>query len=515
MSKGKIVAACLIWTFVVLVVAMAYKWLVVPAAKEAEIQQAEQKKQTILNHTGATSRYDHQLRFSLDSFSGYSIFRSKEFSDELSLKKIKLELVDDNADYAKRWKDLTDNKVQMAVFTIDALITASAESGELSASIIAIVDVSVGADAIVAFRKTVPNLDALNHPDTKFILPPDSPSETMARVVMSQFSLDNLGDNPFVEKPDAEAVYKAYRSANPNDRQVFVLWEPYVSKALENPNLHKIVDSSSFDGYIVDVIVANRNFLYANEGVAGDVLEAYLRARYSHSDNLFNLVKEDSVKTNTPVSDNQIKAIVDGILWKNTKENYRHFGIEPPSRTQHIEDMISNITKVLLKTGGISKDPTSGQPNLLYFPKLLKGLKDKKFHPGEIELVHDQVVLKELTEEQWGKLTPVGTLEVPPLIFPRGSTRFDSRSQLVLDGLVKQLETWPRYYIQLKGNASKVGDVDANKNLAQARAKAVADYLIQNGIHKNRIRAIGAEPSGLPGVTFVLGTNHVLGVLSP
>ncbi len=50
---------------------------------------------------------------------------------------------------------------------------------------------------------------------------------------------------------------------------------------------------------------------------------------------------------------------------------------------------------------------------------------------------------------------------------------------------------------------------EANKRLADDRAKAVAAYLAQHGIAEHRVRALGAETSATGGeaqtVTFALG----------
>ena len=50
-----------------------------------------------------------------------------------------------------------------------------------------------------------------------------------------------------------------------------------------------------------------------------------------------------------------------------------------------------------------------------------------------------------------------------------------------------------------------VGDVTANKKLAQQRAQAAKDYLVGKGISDHRVRSTSGEPSGKPSVRFVLG----------
>jgi outer membrane protein OmpA-like peptidoglycan-associated protein len=57
----------------------------------------------------------------------------------------------------------------------------------------------------------------------------------------------------------------------------------------------------------------------------------------------------------------------------------------------------------------------------------------------------------------------------------------------------------------VQGNAGRQGNLEANKALAVARAKAAEEYLIDAGVSASRVRAIAVEPSGQMSVTFKLG----------
>ena len=100
---------------------------------------------------------------------------------------------------------------------------------------------------------------------------------------------------------------------------------------------------------------------------------------------------------------------------------------------------------------------------------------------------------------------PAASPTSAPPVFARGTSTLTSRSQTVLDELMENLENWPQYYLLIRGNASLEGDLEANRALARARAKAAEAYLIQNGVSQNRVRALGGEPSGTTSVSFVLG----------
>ena len=507
MSRGKLLAVCCVWLVILVIVAVVWRVAVTPARQEAQQEAEKEADRQRLAKTSASGRYKHTIRFALDSFSGYAVLRSPEFRNELADAEIKLELVDDGANYPERIRGLESGQIQMAVITIDALVKGCAVIGSLPATIVAIVDETRGADAMVAYKKAVPNVDALNDPAMKFVLTPDSPSETLARVVTAHFSLDRLGPDPFVKAADAEDVFNRFRNSSADTPQVFVLWEPYVTKILEHPATHRVVDSSRFRGYIVDVIVANREYVVRNPELVGAFIEAYFRARYAYRDKMVDLVRSDADKLGTPLTQKQAESLVDGIWWKNTQENYAHFGLRPAGALQHVEDMIGNITRVLADTRGIARDPTGKRPNLLYYDQVLAGMAGEGFHPGmDVERIRDETVkLPALSRTEWEKLVPVGTLEVPPLIFARGTARLTEPSKKALDDLIGKLTTFPQYYVLVRGNASLEGDPEANKALAEARAKAAEQYLTDGGVDAARIRAVGGEPSGRTTVTFLLG----------
>ena len=129
------------------------------------------------------------------------------------------------------------------------------------------------------------------------------------------------------------------------------------------------------------------------------------------------------------------------------------------------------------------------------------------FYPGiSPDKISDQIDLPKLTDTEWNNLMPIGTLEVPNLVFLRGTYDLTERSRIILDDLVKTLNTFPQYYVIVQGNAVGVGDIAANKILALARAKAAVQYLAEKGIKPDRIKATSENSTnGSASVRFVLG----------
>lgn len=495
----------IIWLFIFGAVAVSWKLIVSPYLQEAEEVAEQQEHDQIIEQTSADSHYKFQTKASLDEFSGYAPIRSPNFKNEMRGDEIKISLIDDKADYNTRFDGLISGEAPIAAMTIDGLIAMSAEAQDTPVVVVALVDETRGADAMVGFKNKFPNVDAVNQ-NTKFILTRNTPSEMLVRVLQANFPALHVKDDSFIPAEGSEAVYKYYRQAKPTDDQVYVVWQPFVTKFLENPNVHVIIDSSKFKGYIVDAIVVQRDFLLQNRDIVASFVKAYFASVYNNQD-MVALVREDARKLGNPLSLKQAQDLVAGIWWKNTQENYAHFGVKQSGSIQHIEDIISNITGVLVKTGAIKEDPTNGKPNLLYYPGVLQDLYDSGYHPGiDIESVRDDSVkLAALTDAQWEKLVPVGTLEVPPLIFGRGTSTLSKRSHVVLDDLSEKLKTFPHHYLLIRGDSTLRGDKEANKALAQQRAQAAANYLSKKGIEKIRIKAVGIEPTGSTSVQFVLG----------
>ena len=505
MSKGKLLAICVVWLMIFGAGAVAWRLFFSPAIEQSQ----KRERDEIIEQTSGTSRYRHTVQLALDEFSGYAVLRSPAFRKQLARQAIRVELHDDGADYTNRLRNLQSGQIDMAVFTIDALIKASAELGDLPAVMIGIIDETRGADAIIASKRRYPNVDSLNDAQTRFVLTANSPSETLARVVMSNFDLANLNNDPFILTDSPEQTVRHYRESPPDAAEAYVVWEPFVSEILQDDEMHVVQDSGAFRGYIVDVLVVGRDYLRKNESIVRDVLAAYFVAAHEYQNDMVDLVRKDTKRTENAITTAQAEKLVAGISWKSIPENFAHFGVLDDSHgRQHIEDMIVNITDVLVETNAIPQDPTEGSPEKLFNQRLLATLRNSDLHPqfDEKHLDDLQIVLPALSDAQWNNLKQAGELRVPSLVFAPGTARLTGFSKATLNRLVSTLKTWPQYYLLVRGNASPAGNNPAaNQRVAKQRAQAAANYLIKQGVHPSRIHAIGSKPTGHTTVSFVVG----------
>jgi flagellar motor protein MotB len=362
---------------------------------------------------------------------------------------------------------------------------------------VAVIDESNGADGMVVSNK-YPSLDMLNDPSTKFVFVGNSPSQTLVQVVRHYFKMDRLGADPFIKVNSPEEIIAKYRASNPNERLVFVTWQPEILKMTTNRNYGVLINSARFKDYIWDVIVVNRDFLLKNEDTVRQIVESYFRANFELA-NKVELVQLDG-KLSAP----DAASVADGIAWRNTQENYANLGIARQPGYSHIEDAIGKITKLLIQSGTIKADPTGGSPNVLYYDKIMKSLYDANFHPGNTdENVKGEKSVTLLSDNQWSHLIPVGTMQVEPLVFARGTSRMLDASEPILTDLVEKLKTWPRYYLKIAGHTIGAS-TSAAKELQKERADVVVKWLLDHGVASSRIHAEASESNGSTTVKFKL-----------
>jgi outer membrane protein OmpA-like peptidoglycan-associated protein/ABC-type nitrate/sulfonate/bicarbonate transport system substrate-binding protein len=506
-TKGKIVLAAIAWLILLAIGVSLWRLVIVPMRSTHQLEQAREQAEQQLAATSGASPYRYELQLGLDSFSGYAVLRSDEFRKQLAARGIKIKNIDDGANYQQRAAELEKGQLQLAAFPADALLKAYAKSDYPAATIVAILDETRGADAMLAYKQTFPDVDRLNRSDVKFILVGDSPSETLARVVMQDFGLSQISPQAIVTVTSPEQLLQRYRAATPSTPEVFVTWEPYVSQILANDQVGVLIDSSRFTGYIIDTLVVSRDFLLKNPAVVDGVLESYFTALYAYREpeTLTKLLLDDAKLTKTELTEAQARNLVSGIQWKITQENFAHFG-KRAGAVVHIEDMLARIATVLGKSGSIPVDAFEGRLNRYFFDRPIETLQRRNFHPGLAnESVREESKLASLSDTQWGSLVTVGTLSVPELVFVRGSATLSDPSKRTLDDLFQKLQAWPQYYLMIRGNASRDGDPQANLRLAQQRGDAALKYLLGLGIPPERMRVVTGEITGQTRVTFVVG----------
>ena len=81
--------------------------------------------------------------------------------------------------------------------------------------------------------------------------------------------------------------------------------------------------------------------------------------------------------------------------------------------------------------------------------------------------------------------------ELDGIVFEAGSARLSPASADQLDALAAILRAWPTVLLKIGGYTDDSGDRGANRRLSQARAEAVREALVAQGVGERRIEAEG------------------------
>jgi outer membrane protein OmpA-like peptidoglycan-associated protein len=511
-SRRGVLIAAGAWIVIIVFGAVIWRFVVDPM-----------RKGNLVEDTSAPTTYRAEVIAVADNYSGYGILRSDFMRNTLRTEGIKWTVRLDNANYLERLKLLEEGKIQFAPFTYAEYIKAGFKAGgEYPATQFLDIAASVGADKVIAWKQGVPDVQALNDPEARFVLTPDSPSQTMGEITVAQYALDAMSDDYIVPADGAQDVYNQFMRADRTLKRAYILWEPYASMALQDPGAHELWSSGSCDGCIADGLYASRKFVKDHSDIVKAVTAAHLRAVYHYTqeeDGFVQLVIADAKQIGIELDRLQAERIVAGVRWVNTQENYAAFGLVPTTgRTieQRIEWMVD---RVLMPVGALSQNPVVGKINTLYYPGTLQALQAENFHPAKrvdviagagpatVETSRIAAVLPPLSDEAWRKLRTVGEKKVPAVEFRRGSSEISPFSQSDLDLLAQDLGVLASYYLRIRGNAMSGGNAEANQRLSKARADAVQAYLMAKGVSQDRLKAEAAppgNPGGQAAVTFEL-----------
>ncbi len=483
----------------------------------------------------------------LDSFSGYAVLRSKPFADYTYALGMLAETVDDGGNSAARFAALREGRADYAVFTLDALLREAAKAptsgvgdpGDIA--VLMVLDETIGADAMVAFEEGLPSLAALGTPGTRLVLTGNSPSETLARVVMANFeagsTLAQTQSAWSLVQGSGEALSMLRKAAkDPVQRAApiaYVLWEPELSLALQEPGVQVLFDSSRFRGFIVDVLVTTRKTLSERGSEARGIVQAYARTLHRVQQSptgLRDLVIADTLATSTAagtpitLTHEQGQRIVDGIWWKSLSESAAHLGVNasgaivatPTPGLTPLDDILAGLVDVLTQTGAITPEQASksGRRWGIFGAGFVSSdLRSRGFHPAGKGAAAQTwpaprplPALPALEPSQWDALRPAGALRVPPIVFARGSAALTDQGRQSVRQASRLLSAFPQYYLTVRGHARSDGNAQANQRLAEQRSQAVMAELLALGVPASRVRAqTGVQDGQGPAVTFALG----------
>ncbi len=479
------------------------------------------------------SRLKGTINVAGDNYLGYWFLTSPEFKRRLRQEGYAQKWTSDGGNYPERHEKFARGEYDIMVLPVNSYILHGRTINYPGVIIDALSD-SKGADNIVAYRDVVssnPVVNDLGRPDLKICVTPDSPSSFLLGVAIVHFDLKTL-------KADQSKIVEANGSEDAYERllrkecSAAVLWEPDVSRALDNPDIVSVFGSHQIAGLIIDVFVIQRTLVDDEKAFA--FFKAYFETLQYYSANRDEMIEE--IRKNSAFkSRERVEQALQRIAWFNIENNCRDWfsipvaGIAEQQRREKIIETIVQVTDVMLEIGELERDPLRGNPYQITIrttdqsalTRVCAAMQDTTISDIGAALPVARIFTP-LNDQEWSGLKVIGKMKIVPILFQSGTTQITDEAQRTIDReLIAALEfNYPQYRILVKGHTTPSNDESANQALAQARADSVREYLVLNGLDQNRIKAAGVgsrEPlprpsnegeqsyrSRLPRVEFIL-----------
>jgi len=447
------------------------------------------------NDTSDTSGNVETLNWGGDGYLGYAFLQTVEFKKQFARQGYSLKFTDDEGDYKTRLQKFADKEYDFITLPINSYIEHGLEH-DFPGVIVAAIAESKGADAIVGFDDVLPNdkVNDLNNDNLKIYYTGMSPSSFLLDLTISDFDLDQLkSSNAWRNEVNGSTeVYKIAKKAT-KDRSIgdaFVMWEPEVSKAINELGLKKLWASDKFSGYIIDVFVFHRNVISKNP----DAIEKFLKT-YFRTLNYYNARQDEMSKQLSKISSIKQKTVnemIKNIDWFNLEQNCAEmFNIQTALNIPAKDGIINSIyscSDVMHRIGTIDEDVED--PYLIVNSSFLEKLNDSNLK--SVGGQQQQISFAALSAAEWKNLHEIGTMRVDPITFQSGTSQLDYQGELTVDDVAKLLaNNYPNYRVIVKGHTGS-GDESANLKLSQQRADIVRQRLIAvHAIDPNRILASG------------------------
>lgn len=441
------------------------------------------------------------ITIGMDSFAGYFPLCSPVMRQLMLADGYKLDCVDDKADTAGRFARLAQKQLDFAVATVDSFVLAG-RPVNYPGVIVAVLDESKGGDAIVARAEAVASLEDLKHRSGLAVAyTPNSPSHHLLKAVGVHFDVPLFrGGDPAARRETAGSP-EALAKLLSGEAQVAVLWEPDVSKALAQPGVVKLLGSDQTARLIVDILVAGRDLQDRYPERVQLVLGNYFKALKVYRDDPARL--QSDLAAYAGVTPEIAGRMAKGIAWAGLQDNASLWlGLAAPGSvpTHGLFDTIDATMRILREVGDIADSPLpGGDPRRVINSRAVATLFTQGITPatGTAFLAQPaagplQADFPALDAAGWERLRGIGALKVRPILFRSGTAELSLEDKRELDAAAEALKSYPNFRIEVQGHSKPGADEQANVQLSQERAEAVARYLqITYDTDPDRLRAVG------------------------
>lgn len=289
---------------------------------------------------------------------------------------------------------------------------------------------------------------------------------------------------------------------------VACLWEPDVTLALQGrPGSHRVFSTRDATTLVADVLLGRVEFLRKHPFVAEKVARVFMEGGRIGRANLpaaARLVSSVVPRFRDELKYEATLASFDWVRWNDLGDNVSLFGLDGT------EKQFDVVYKQADDIWSAYQDPTTGDPVLpqrfsphtlrtakILAPVYTEALAERQARVKAAEATGQEapapigpekpVYLPERAEKGQAKLVkPVA------IRFDTGEFSLDPAARVILKrSVLDQLKMAEAMYIRVEGNTDDVGSAGFNRKLSAKRAAAVAEYLVRQGIDRDRIASRG------------------------
>jgi outer membrane protein OmpA-like peptidoglycan-associated protein len=421
------------------------------------------------------------VRVAGDPWSGYSTFRGEpRLKSALAQKGIALEYLDDPElyDQDKRMQALAEGKLHLALTTIDAFLQHGAKhrvNGRYPGVIVWNVDESDGGDAIF-LTKGRAGFDSVQATD-RVCYAAGTPSEHLWD--FASLAFDRL--NSRLQTDNGVVASDCWKKLEAGQVQIAVLWQPSTAIAVKAGYPKVFATGGQADDVIIDVVVANREYLSSHRATVTEVARAYFETidwQLSHPEEHAQLITRDC----GPDCEGSIelgRAVLEGIDFLTYEENsclwWGRCGT--PAK---LGERIEKTGRLLAAKGKILNEELPAPASILD-DGCLASLEAAGAPHTAVQTL--QVKASEKRYSYVASATSsngdgdVGTLRLPSIYFPEARADLDQNAASVVEVIADQLRAFPALCVRIHGHTNSAGNPANNLMLSEARAHSIASHL--------------------------------------
>lgn len=398
--------------------------------------------------------------------------------------KLKIVQMDDFDGATSYWKE-HNNALRFC--TLDSYPVEASSSGTMTdARYFVIHNFSAGADAIVATKniKTVADLKG-----KKIVCSEGTASHSLLLNTLDAAGLTGK-DVQIITTGYGADVATAFKAGTADAAVVFCPDDDACIK--DGPaGTHVLVSTKQTNTLVTDGFLAHSTWLAKNTDKATKIAEALMWANseMSNPNTYKEICKVFSTEFDVPLED--VLTVGEKINFATLADNVNWFGLNTSYKGITGESLYTKMSQVY---GSLGLAKATLPWRKISDVNIIEGLMESTV------LDNDQTA-KATLEKKFAapteKIVATESFSDKQVIieFPVNGFSLDANAETIVEReFLSVIKQFNNTYVRIEGNTDNTGNYQHNVDLSQKRAQSVADYLVKNGVDKNRLIVVGNGP---------------------